>query len=999
MAGDSEDRYKDDKWTEYTQFKDTVHGDIKIHKPLAKKIINTREFQRLKNVEQTGMGVLYPSATHNRFIHSLGVYHLGTIAFQNFKENIKAKYSKDCYYLGRFSSDTDASLHWCVWEILFKLACLLHDIGHTPFSHSLEILYDVDYVENVPPKPRCAENSRMNVLLYQEIINPQSKDDFKDHIKSGKVQHERMSAHLILKNVTDNPEDKPETNFKGKIKDLVCSYVHAKCSDPQIGEYIPGYDFEDDLEFMARMIVGCPYQWESKATEYLKTRTTIGEDRQDPRSWTRELQLRNCIIKFLNSAIDVDNLDYATRDMQCSGYANALVDIERLLNSFTVIEGVKCEEADIDFTEERIHNPVECTYFKGDTFPIHSFGKHNVRIDKSIDEDKTDVSSKEDIEKITEYRITKRHEHEDETGSWIVEHSWDPMMTKRGQKRPEDVAYMYLDGEIRGVFTGKIYGETYLSRDESRDPAKITPFFEFAFDKTSQSVFDGAVFARNYEYLWIYAHHTITYHTNYLTMHMLKQYCEILHEKNKRNIPDELSRILENPPECSFVSSGETAEKDEIDVDSLFCKLFDAILSSSALRIFITKDEQRKEDFRIMTADFVRSHENKNSGTGIPDKENSKPIWEKIKVFLENIPKLKGQREYVLFKSLIELYLYNNSPNASEIDEGNQRKKYLKESIDWIIILFNEYYTSFLMRDTRGKLIVIFNKLIQLVKDVINNENADDFKKFGRLLFDARIRDQKLRLANGSLKYMCDVIAMLDKKIINNFVFFRSSDDDLNTYYRSLENELFQKKKENLTLNENEEEFLVVADEYFSRNFAAAMWKTYTEYAYLFHNWKKQEKNCLIEIFENFFIPTGGGYKKDEGHFDYNYFVLSENTVRLTDNQQAIYNLLEKEYGITRFVFVRQSVKAKLLDLHTTFFAFKENVLRFRDIELFNKQKIDQPFFYFYYKKNDDSLLETKQVIKLLGQLQDMMKKKVNERRKAAESGCGLNEQNGNVCI
>jgi HD superfamily phosphohydrolase len=570
MGENSEERYKDDKWTEYTQFKDTVHGYIKIHKPLAKKIINTREFQRLKNVEQTGMGVLYPSATHNRFIHSLGVYHLGTIAFQNFKENIRAKYNNECYWLERFSSDADAFPHWCVWEILFKLACLLHDIGHTPFSHSLEILYDVDYVENVPPKPRCAENSRMNVLLCQEITNPKSKCDFKKCIESGKGQHERMSAHLILTNF----RNKSGTNLKETIKDLVCSYVHAKCPDVKMGEYIPGYDFEDDLEFMARMIVGCPYEWESDPARYLETRATIGEDRKATMAWTRELQLRNCIIKILNSSIDVDNLDYATRDTQYSGYANALVDIERLLNSFTVIEGVSCANVNIDFTEdEQIHNAVSCTDFCCDKFDINLFGKHNVRIDESIDEnnikitdeDKTDKSPKENVgkEKETEYLITKKPKHEKGTDRWVVELSWDPMMTKKGKKRPEDAAYMYLNGEMKGVFTGKIYGKTYLSSDKNKDAAGITRFFEFAFDKTSQSVVDGAVFARNYEYLWVYAHHTITYHTNYLTMHMLKQYCEILHEKNKETILDNLWDALKTPLKGPAVFSKEDTKNGE----------------------------------------------------------------------------------------------------------------------------------------------------------------------------------------------------------------------------------------------------------------------------------------------------------------------------------------------------------------------------------------------------------------------------------------------------
>ena len=57
--------------------KDPVHGYIKIEASYLKRIVDTQEFQRLRNIRQTGYDSLYPGASHNRFIHSLGVYHLG----------------------------------------------------------------------------------------------------------------------------------------------------------------------------------------------------------------------------------------------------------------------------------------------------------------------------------------------------------------------------------------------------------------------------------------------------------------------------------------------------------------------------------------------------------------------------------------------------------------------------------------------------------------------------------------------------------------------------------------------------------------------------------------------------------------------------------------------------------------------------------------------------------------------------------------------------------
>lgn len=62
--------------------RDPMYGYIKIDYPFT-VLIDTEEFQRLRNIRQTGYQSLYPSALHNRFVHSLGVFHLGREAFHN----------------------------------------------------------------------------------------------------------------------------------------------------------------------------------------------------------------------------------------------------------------------------------------------------------------------------------------------------------------------------------------------------------------------------------------------------------------------------------------------------------------------------------------------------------------------------------------------------------------------------------------------------------------------------------------------------------------------------------------------------------------------------------------------------------------------------------------------------------------------------------------------------------------------------------------------------
>lgn len=79
----------------YKVIKDNVHGYINIPVEYFDKIIDTDLFQRLRDIEQTDMRTLYPSARHDRFIHSLGVFHLGSKAFQAFKKNVQSVYR--CY--------------------------------------------------------------------------------------------------------------------------------------------------------------------------------------------------------------------------------------------------------------------------------------------------------------------------------------------------------------------------------------------------------------------------------------------------------------------------------------------------------------------------------------------------------------------------------------------------------------------------------------------------------------------------------------------------------------------------------------------------------------------------------------------------------------------------------------------------------------------------------------------------------------------------------------
>ena len=102
------------------EIRDPVHGSIHI---LDEEIPIIRDdfFQRLRNIKQLGFSeYVFPGATHTRFIHSIGVMNIAEKAFDRlFKKTLN---EKDIQRL----------------KETFKLACLLHDVGHAPLSHSTE---------------------------------------------------------------------------------------------------------------------------------------------------------------------------------------------------------------------------------------------------------------------------------------------------------------------------------------------------------------------------------------------------------------------------------------------------------------------------------------------------------------------------------------------------------------------------------------------------------------------------------------------------------------------------------------------------------------------------------------------------------------------------------------------------------------------------------------------------------------------------------------------
>jgi uncharacterized protein len=188
------------------EFRDPVHNYISIPEKICTTFIDTEIFQRLREIEQTGIRVLFPAARHCRFSHSLGVYHLGKKAFACFKKNVEA-----CF-------DGLGPTEWEQYRKTFQIACLLHDCAHAPFSHTFEFYYD--------KKPKGGPSLDQK-LLGAVSNNEAFEEDYKKIIsgEKGPAPHEKASAYFVL------------THFREKI------ILH-----------------DGDPVLAARMILGCRHR-------------------------------------------------------------------------------------------------------------------------------------------------------------------------------------------------------------------------------------------------------------------------------------------------------------------------------------------------------------------------------------------------------------------------------------------------------------------------------------------------------------------------------------------------------------------------------------------------------------------------------------------------------------------------------------------------------------------------------------------------------------------
>ena len=173
------------KMLEEKVFRDPVYGYVHVYDKLIWDLIQTKEVQRLRRIKQLGgTYMVFHTAEHSRFSHSLGVYEMA-------RQMIRALFHRE------IELDEEERL-------LILSAALLHDLGHGPFSHSFESVFEVRH--EVFTERIIMENTEVNAVLenYQpgfakkvrDVINKTYPNPLVINIISSQLDADRLDYLL-----------------------------------------------------------------------------------------------------------------------------------------------------------------------------------------------------------------------------------------------------------------------------------------------------------------------------------------------------------------------------------------------------------------------------------------------------------------------------------------------------------------------------------------------------------------------------------------------------------------------------------------------------------------------------------------------------------------------------------------------------------------------------------------------------------------------------------
>jgi len=882
-------------WDGQTVFKDAMLGYISMPKAMVNELVDHPIFQRLHDIAQTGMETLYPGATHNRFCHSIGVYHLGKQAFQHFQQNIKLQHGDDIYY--RVAETYQACERvWNRWRFLFECACLLHDCGHSPLSHSLEFLYDS--IEAQREDGTWENRGSDRILLADFADSPNFQKGFYKNKgeRAGNAyggQHERMSAHLIAH----------ECGYRKTMKRLIQSQMRHFDHLEEGAAVVNRYDevqFQSDLEFIARIIIGYPYDGEAEF---------YGEEKTDKTGQKIIYQLRNCIIKLLNGTIDVDNIDYSIRDATASGYKSAQVDYERLLKAETIALAYGHEDKGLRLNGEPFDYSVRLRKFLSDEVKASDTplrltisgqatllveqktdgcgGKQGeLKITGDIIEDDERSGSKNDMRVI----------HIQNGSNTRIELSCGQLEIKPRSSDEECGTQLYIRSDcLRGMIYGTIFTGSRLPTERGAESEslwkqicngelRIYP----AYHKSALSVIQGALDATNFESRWIYSHHVTTYNNNFLSVFLLEKYADYLFKKEYTSLFASLDQFLWTYK--NFPGGGGS-----FDMNAL---------------------ENRFENAKNQLIE-IKSNLPELEDVCLPDA----------------FPAFGADGQPGIFSTLLDVFylLYRKQPVGDGVSD---LREHFCQAVRDIVGAVKEM-----------PLAPARHEPSDLEKQVYQQASA------------------RLKSFNGYKKgtaMMSAILGMPDSMRINGRNFYRTSDADLRSAYHELNQNASEEERAKhndlfiaIEQYESRQYLSPMWKSHAEFHFYTQGWQR--DWFYPSKKKGPSEKGSEVpSLIESFFSAGTTPYDpKVVGYRRSLYIYFSDEAVKSYDKKlKDFWDDVKKEFPLDILVYVPQKIRHKKLAGDETYVVWKNRVVTMKDIGLQVKDDTGETYFYLYYRLN-----------------------------------------------
>ncbi|MEM1873369.1 MAG: HD domain-containing protein [Acidilobaceae archaeon] len=271
---------------------DSVHGAIRITSE-EYVLLQTPFLRRLHEIKQLGLAYLvFPTATHSRLEHSLGVTHL----MHRIVSRVVAKAGADPQLCSAISSSCSAR-ELSVFVDVSRLAALIHDSGHLAFSHATEEAL-ADLIKRCSSRRSHSSNACKAVKQLEREA---------ERLGSSFKIHEVYTLHLVEK----------------------------------MAEAVRGESEELSLKILA-------------ALETLKS-TSVEKNEETWESLGLRRGALKLVSSLLSNEIyDVDRVDYLVRDARYTGVVYGYIDLDRLIEGLEVV--VRNEEPEVQVTPKALQS-------------------------------------------------------------------------------------------------------------------------------------------------------------------------------------------------------------------------------------------------------------------------------------------------------------------------------------------------------------------------------------------------------------------------------------------------------------------------------------------------------------------------------------------------------------------------------------------------------------------------------------------------------------------